>query len=611
MFSLKRRFRSHASRSSRYNSHTSLVVIFSLVALILAACDTPELPATCYIYNFAIDPSSSNGSPINIQAGTAVDGLGIQSTAGGDIIANWSETFFINWDTIAVDIGRPEGVEGDISITFVADAFGVSVSQSGTLPADLDAATIYFEDVGTNEESKNFSATVQASAQIIVGSLTVYVDGVNPYPRNDCAPTTPSPQPPTATLTPTTTLSPTPTFTPSPTPNNCTARQYLANNAAWTSTQGITTTIYGQTARPISNGQYALLTLQGGLVNCTNFSVTFTHTSNHTGTISIIFENSSTGQSYTHNHTTGHYPPCCENWEQIFPLPGGGLGFPVDRVRFTVSGSSTGGWYIQYVNTTECTIPTTATPTLSPTPTQTRTATPTNTRTPLPVGTQPPQTATGIGIATRTDAPTSTGTPTLNPSLTPLPPTVQPPPLTWTPPPSDEPPPTQTLIPLPTELYGSVTPWATYFIPGLTPIPGTPVQQDIVTPIVATGAPPVVNKTSIPVPDDLGDNHPTIRNNLETAVAQVNTLPRDLKVVVPSINNFTQFAGFARYAVSGVNLQEVFGQTLYPIPQHLMYGLVAIMFVSAALFVFRFVMWFLKFANWVLRFILKIIPFIG
>lgn len=156
-----------------------------------------------------------------------------------------------------------------------------------------------------------------------------------------------------------------------------------------------------------------------------------------------------------------------------------------------------------------------------------------------------------------------------------------------------------------------MTPWATYPAPGLTPLPGTPVIQSVVTPIIATGTAPTAGKTAIPVPDDLDDTHGGITGNLQTAVAQVNTMPRDLRVVVPNVARFTEFAGYARYAVSSVSLQEIFGQTLYPIPQHLMYGLVAMMFVSAALLIFRFVMWFLKFANWVIRFVLKIIPFIG
>jgi hypothetical protein len=91
----------------------------------------------------------------------------------------------------------------------------------------------------------------------------------------------------------------------------------------------------------------------------------------------------------------------------------------------------------------------------------------------------------------------------------------------------------------------------------------------------------------------------------------VNALPQDISGVVPGITRFNEFAGYARWVISGVSLQEIFGQTLYVIPLHFTFALTAVMFVSAIMLVFRFVMWFLKFANWIVRFILKIIPFIG
>jgi hypothetical protein len=122
-----------------------------------------------------------------------------------------------------------------------------------------------------------------------------------------------------------------------------------------------------------------------------------------------------------------------------------------------------------------------------------------------------------------------------------------------------------------------------------------------------------MGQTNIPVPDALADKHGGIVSNLGTAVAQVNGLPRDITGIMPGINpaNLSQFAGQAKWIMSGVSLQEIFGQRIYPIPLHMFYGLTAIMVVSGIMVVFKLVMWFIKMAVWVIRFILKIIPFIG
>jgi hypothetical protein len=260
---------------------------------------------------------------------------------------------------------------------------------------------------------------------------------------------------------------------------------------------------------------------------------------------------------------------------------------------------------------------------LLPTPTPTftppgDTATPTNTAPPTATPTRTPffstpftATATSLIVASRTAIPpTSTPAPTNTIVFPTLPqPTGTD---TRTPKPSTTPPPTGTFIPHPTEIDGSVTPWGTYEGPALTPLPGTPDFEGIGTPVIGTlVGTPQVGDTAIPVPDDLSDLHPGIEGGLGTAVAYVNGLPQNIGVVMPDAENLSQFAGQAKWIISGVSLQEIFGRKVYPIPLHMFYGLTVVLFVSSVMLIFRFVLWFIKLAVWVIRFILKIIPFIG
>jgi hypothetical protein len=618
------------------------VVICSLLALLIAACAPPPLPPVCYRYNFVASATSSNGTPINIQSGQHVPGSGIQTTLEGELIANWGEDFFIDWSDVAIEIARPAGVSGNIDIQFIANVFGVSFQENGTLTSDLNSATLYFENYGTNEASRYVSTTVQSSQQLVVRSFTVYVEGANPFPRNDCAPPTATRTAtqtgtftPTRTpsATPTATRTATPTFTPTGSPTAtatpyCVLDSYLYNNAAYSGMFGGThVTGNGVTTAGIwlspgnASSSYVTLNLPDQ-VNANRIDIVF-HGSMVLTQLKYQFRlngqvvlDVNSGTWGTQVSGTSASSP---RW-RLSPSPN--LVFNEIRMwgQYQSSLNRT-MWLFNTIDITHCIQPNTATPTRTNTATATLTHTPTHTYTPTPsrtplFGTPVTRTPspTGIGVNTRTPVMTPSRTSTYQPppTNTPPPPPTLPP---YTPPPSWTPPPTSTLIPMPTELNSTITPFATYPGANLTPLPGTPGygEGDIPgTPQLGTlASTPQVGETAIPVPDDLRDAHPVIQSSLGTAVAQVNALPQDISGVVPGITRFNEFAGYARWVISGVSLQEIFGQTLYVIPLHFTFALTAVMFVSAIMLVFRFVMWFLKFANWIVRFILKIIPFIG
>ena len=122
---------------------------------------------------------------------------------------------------------------------------------------------------------------------------------------------------------------------------------------------------------------------------------------------------------------------------------------------------------------------------------------------------------------------------------------------------------------------------------------------------------PQPNATYLPTPDNLDDWHSDAKDGLGTAVAYMNDLPSDWNAAMPNTGNLGAFAGYAKYAVSGVNLQEIFGVTVYPIVQHSLYGFVVVVFVASARVIWRLVLVAFKFAAWIIRWIFKLIPFFG
>lgn len=302
--------------------------------------------------------------------------------------------------------------------------------------------------------------------------------------------------------------------------------------------------------------------------------------------------------------------------------PGGQL--TISGMRIWGTGVVPSGWFgaVTYLPCWDITPTPTVTGTLSATPypaTSTRTSTPTPTRTPIP--TLPSATPTNTPVVVFSPTPTPTRTIT----NTPQPPTATKTPTpTRTPTPSRTPtntpiPPTDTPIPLPTATGSTSTP-----ISSNTPTPimtATPTGiepydfGEIPGPVTfgtLIGGTPDYSGTTIPVPDSLNQYHDEIYNNLGTAAAQINALPADIGAFVPDTSvGLGMVSQYAKWIVSGVSLQELFGARLYVIFLHAFYGLlIAIAIKSIDLIVWLIVL-IIKFIVWIVQKILDAIPFIG
>lgn len=600
------------------------IALFVMAAVVvMAGCtSTPEPTWSCYTYNFVETDENSAEIPINIIKGTWVDGQGLR-TELNELVVNWEEEFFVGARQIKFSILRIDA--GNIDVLYEVSAFGYDFGGSNTLPDVLPGGEIDNTNPSLSTEGRTVNATLQTTGALYVRSMTVYTETPTPFPRNDCD-TTPT-DTPTNTPTWTATNTPTPTITPviTATPETCTTYHWGGGTVYPTELDKFSGGSgegwvggahgYGLYARlgttvsiDLPNGYIKSFILQNisNSGNPGNFhlnvgGVQFDRTIAQCGT-------NTAGQVCNMgiylSHPDGIYDTSVEVWS----TRGTGEGFNDAHRPFI---------WLRQIEVLICDAPpltATSTPSLSPTPTNT----PTNTPSRTPVG-GTPSTATNTSIA-----PPGTGTPTLTrtPSNTAPPPpptnTNVPPPPSSTPLPTTTPPPTSTLIPVPTVVTPdpsaefTSTAFATYGPPNLTPIPGTPDFDDIVTPGLGTLAgTPEPGETYIPRPDDLDDFHDGIVGNLGTAVAQVNALPRDLSVVMPSITGLYSYVGQAKWITSGISLQELFGRTVYPVPQHMFYGITAILFVSFIMISFRVVMWLMKLVLWVIRFILKIIPFIG
>lgn len=612
----------------------ALLLILVYVASILAACGEAPAPPDCYIYDFTLLPATSSGDPINLMSGEWIEGVGVQ-TVENEMVANWTEPFYFSPQGVYISILRPEGVTGDIEIAVLADAFGRSLNDAFTLPDGTDEGVgrvewpIEYPGGGPILEGNTFNGTMQTSQPIIVTSITIVLNAneTSPYPVNSCAP-----PPPTPTVTSTASGTPTQTETSTATSTGtlATATPGCFNNTYSADVTGTYAPYWDWgffigtgtapkfrfpwNAQPFDPGENIITFTLPTPGNLDSLKVDWarSYTSppsgskvavvTQPGSVAIMnrFGSENGGQPYTAlagqtANLSDLYVTSIEFRYTGFTTTGGGFG----PNKVIVQGCPSG-------------LPT-PTSTATATPTETPTA-PTNTRTPLPTNQTITPTQTNLGVNTSTPMSTNTplNTPTSTSTVTNTP--VPPDPPDPTPFETATPPPTSTRVPLPTPKYTS-TYWPTYPGPALTPIPGgtAAFRTVIVTPSVGTlASTPFRQGTALPVPDDLGDQHPGIRDYLETAVFHVNTLPRDVGGLAPSISGtFPIFAGYAKWAMSGVSLQEIFGQRIYPIPQHMFYGIAVIITFSVIQLTVKLVLFFIKLAIWIIRFILKIIPFIG
>lgn len=603
--------------------HKACIFIIAALVVISGCTSTPEPTWACYTYNFVETNENSAGIAINIIKGTWVAGDGLRTDLN-ELVVNWQEEFYVNPRQIKFSISRVDA--GDIDVLYEVNAFAYGFGGSNTLPAALPGADIDNTNPNLGSEGRTVNATMQTTGALYIRSMTVYTENPTPFPRNDCD-TTPTNTPtntPTGTWTATPTNTSTPIFTPGATPV-CTTYTWGGGSIYPTEIDKFT----GGSGEGWLSGSwgYGFYGRLGSTINVDvpdgyvkKFVVMNISNTGNPG----IFSISVSGTQFNVPiaacaYSTFGFGHTC-TFDINASVPGGIAAASIDvwGQRGTGEGANAAHRPFIWLRNVEFEVcsapPSTATP--SPTRTPSATNTPTNTRTPVG-GT--PSTPTNTGIAPPA---TGTATRTRTPSMTPVPPmatnTPPPPPPTTTPLPTSTPRATSTLIPVPTVVTPdpsavfTSTAFATYGPPDLPPIPGTPDFDDVVTPGLGTLAgTPQPGETNIPRPDDLDDFHSGVVGNLGTAVAQVNALPRDLSVVLPSVDGMYSYVGQAKWLASGISLQEIFGLTVYPVPQHMFYGITAILFVSFIMISFRVVMWLIKLALWVIRFILKIIPFIG
>lgn len=581
----------------------ALLMILVYLAGILAACDEQPAPAQCYIYDFRAEPQTSDGDPINIIAGEWIPGLGIQ-TVDNEIVANWQEPFYFLPQAIHISVLRPDGVTGDIQIAALADAFGRNVNDAFTLPSDVDEGTGRVEwefplPGSPILEGNTFNGVIQTDQPIVVTQITIVPrsDEPSPYPVNSCDVEFPTPTP---------SISETPTATVTGTPG-CATRTYVASttDGLWIPDPpenliGVIGTLNAPRFYFVNNGTATVTLTNPGYVNQVKVTWGRLYSDAFPGSLVEVYAqpgnillvdrdfDDNEGQTFTIPQTDT-IPISTTNITHIEFVYSGFTGNAFGPVNFEIFCAP-------------------ATPTPGPTATGTNTPT----RTAIPSPQTPTLTLTQPGVFTSTPQFTNTPRNTITPTFTPSNTFVLPP--TPPPPPTIPPPITNTRVPLPTPRY-TATYWPTYPGPALTPIPGGTANFGTViqTPIIGTlASTPYRDATSLPVPDDLGEHQDGVIEYLETAVGYINELPRDIGGIAPGISDtFPTFAGYAKWSMSSVSLQEIFGQQIYPIPQHAFYGFAVIMVVSTITIIFKIALFFVKLALWVIRFILKIIPFIG
>lgn len=215
--------------------------LLMIVALTLAACAPSEIPDPadwCYDYNWRVQATNSNGSPINIIQGAWFAGSGIFTDNAGSFSGNFTEPFYIRPNQIQITVARPSDVSAlaDINIDVLANVFGASFGGSVTMPGGQNEATVLINNTsGPTVEGNTVNASVQASHRLQITNIKVFGSGVNPYPRNDCGAATSTPTNPN-----------TPTLPPSLTPTGCwsytfnfrASNSWTVNTGSWTSGQG-------------------------------------------------------------------------------------------------------------------------------------------------------------------------------------------------------------------------------------------------------------------------------------------------------------------------------------------------------------------------------------
>lgn len=596
-----------------------------IAALLLAACAPAPAPSDwCYTYDFAVAAESSAGTPINIISGSWSDGDGLASTLDGELIANYTESFYMHPTQVSITVARAESVTGPIDVSVMANFFGATASGSGTIPGEDSQVTLTIDNnEPENVEGNTVNATVQASDQIVIKSITVRGDGLNPFPRNDCAPVedtpTPSPEPVTNTPSPTTT----PTITPSITPGGPQCWRYdwdfTLDDGNWANQQTYSGVYvpgvgwrsgyirwsvnnedrYLAVKSPTVTGGYSYFEYGATYSVIPGPSPSVVTTNNTTSAYtagSMVWSGATTSTTFhylqVYAHNGGPDAPSAEAVLSSFYIVGPG----------TPSGAFVGGT----LSTFPCVQLTwTPTPAASATPTTTPTATrtPSPTRTPLP--SQIPPTATNTPIPSPPPLqPTATRTPTQTRTAT------IPPPPTVTMPPSPTPGPTWTPFVWPTNADLTTTPGGTLIIPNWAGTPNSTIGPGPTYIGPGNWADGGGEGTPWATPNAGGEYYGYVEDALGTAVAGINAMPDDITSIIPGdfTGNLQTFAPYVSGMISGVNLQELVGVRIYPLLRTAFFALTAVIFVTSAQVIMRLVLVAIRFAYWAVRAFLKLIP---
>lgn len=183
-----------------------------ILAIVLASCTGVPTSDWCYVYNLASGTNSA-GVPFTITDGT-VTGSGIQ-TADGYLYASFSEAFTVSPTAFSVTVSNTSGAT-IASLNYYVSAFG---NVYGDLVSVSNGTTTFNVDSLSNSGTLVDVAIETGGIPLTVVSATVYGNGANPYPVNNCAPTpteTPPPAPTETPPAPTDTPTVTPTETPAP-----------------------------------------------------------------------------------------------------------------------------------------------------------------------------------------------------------------------------------------------------------------------------------------------------------------------------------------------------------------------------------------------------------
>jgi hypothetical protein len=203
-----------------------------LLAVVASGCNlgVPENPIEtdwCYTFNFL---ESDYGAVIN--AGFWEDGVGFYDDETGNLSLLYTHDGFVQPAQIIVTVTRHTGVTGDINVSGSGTVFGIAVSFSGTIPDGFESIQQAFSPTSAGLNGQTASISIQTSNTLDLVTLTVYGNGVNPFPFNSCGDPTLVPAG-TSTITPSWSPSPSPTPTATATPTE------------WVHIFDLTTSTYG------------------------------------------------------------------------------------------------------------------------------------------------------------------------------------------------------------------------------------------------------------------------------------------------------------------------------------------------------------------------------